>query len=122
MIKNVMEMQALLLNINCHYLAILAICPKSMTEAKGQGEKIINNNCTYLTRMQAGCVLLVMVTSVRGYLVSPLPRTPGPGPGLHPWAAPTSPVSVLLQPATARVICSACRYHPPPIRPSWQTF
>ena len=64
--------------------------------------------------MQAGCVLLVVVTSVRGYLVSPLtlPRTPGPG--LHPWAAPTSPVSVLLPPATARVICSACRYHLPP--------
>ena len=66
--------------------------------------------------MQAGYVLLLvlMVTSVRGYLVSPLPRTPGPGLGLHPWAAPASPVSVLLPPATARVICSACRYHPPP--------
>ena len=66
--------------------------------------------------MQTGCVLLVVVTSVRGYLVSPLtlPRTPGPSPGLHPWAAPTSPVSVLLPPATARVICSACRYHLPP--------
>ena len=56
MIKNVMEMQALLLNINCHYLAISAICPQSMTEAKGQGGKIINNNYTII-HMCPGCRL-----------------------------------------------------------------